>query len=114
MRIDELKELSIFEKVSDERLEKLLEVGRTIEIEPGLQLFTEGHPADDWWVLVDGAVDLFRTVGRDAARPLGRRVPRLGRRRRLPRDRPGRRLRPAAQGVGVGPARADRGVAAAG
>ena len=68
MRIDELRELSIFEKVSDERLEKLLEVGRTIEIEPGLQLFTEGDPADDWWVLVEGAVDLFRTVGREEAR----------------------------------------------
>ena len=68
MRIDELRELAIFEKVSDERLEQLLKVGRTIEIEPGLQLFTEGDPADDWWVLVDGAVDLFRTVGREEAR----------------------------------------------
>jgi signal transduction histidine kinase len=68
MRIDELRELAIFEKVSDERLEKLLEVGRTIEIEPGLQLFTEGEPADDWWVLVDGTVDLFRTVGHEEAR----------------------------------------------
>jgi signal transduction histidine kinase len=68
MRIDELKHLSIFEKISDERLEQLLEVGRTIEIEPGLQLFTEGDPADHWWVLVDGAVDLFRTVGREEAR----------------------------------------------
>ena len=68
MRIDELRELAIFEKVSDERLEQLLEVGRTIEIEPGLQLFTEGDPADDWWVLVEGAVDLYRTVGREEAR----------------------------------------------
>jgi signal transduction histidine kinase len=68
MRIDELRELAIFEKVSDERLEQLLKVGRTIEIEPGLQLFTEGEPADDWWVLVEGAVDLFRTVGREEAR----------------------------------------------
>src|SRR5215207_3171867 len=74
MRIDELRELAIFEKVSDERLEQLLKVGRTIEIEPGLQLFTEGHPADDWWVLVEGAVDLFRTVGREEAR-VGQMVP---------------------------------------
>ncbi len=68
MRVDELRQLDIFHKVSDERLEQLLAVGRTIEIEPGLQLFTEGDPADDWWVLVDGAVDLFRTVGREEAR----------------------------------------------
>ncbi|MEO6511192.1 MAG: ATP-binding protein [Nocardioides sp.] len=68
MRIDELRQLPIFEKVSDERLEALLAAGRTVEIEPGLQLFTEGDPADQWWVLVDGAVDLFRTVGREEAR----------------------------------------------
>jgi signal transduction histidine kinase len=68
MRVDELRQLAIFEKVSDERLEQLLAVGRTIEIEPGLQVFTEGEPADHWWVLVDGAVDLFRTVGREEAR----------------------------------------------
>jgi signal transduction histidine kinase len=68
MRVDELRQLAIFEKVSDERLEQLLAVGQTIEIEPGLQLFTEGDPADHWWVLVDGAVDLYRTVGREEAR----------------------------------------------
>ena len=68
MRVDELRQLAIFEKVSDDRLAQLLAVGRTIEIEPGLQLFTEGDPADHWWVLVDGAVDLFRTVGREEAK----------------------------------------------
>jgi signal transduction histidine kinase len=68
VRVDELRQLAIFEKVNDERLQRLLDVGRTIEIEPGLQLFTEGEPADHWWVLVDGAVDLFRTVGREEAR----------------------------------------------
>ena len=45
MRTDELRELEIFKGVSDERLEQLLAVGRTIEIEPGLELFTEGDPA---------------------------------------------------------------------
>jgi signal transduction histidine kinase len=74
MRVDELRQLAIFEKVSDERLEQLLAVGRTIEIEPGLQLFTEGDPADHWWVLVEGAIDLFRTVGREEAR-VGQMVP---------------------------------------
>jgi signal transduction histidine kinase len=68
VRVDELRQLAIFEKVNDERLQRLLDVGNTVEIEPGLQLFTEGDPADHWWVLVDGAVDLFRTVGREEAR----------------------------------------------
>ena len=74
MRAEELRELDIFKGVSDERLEQLLAVGRTIEIEPGLELFTEGDPASHWWVLVDGAVDLFRTVGREEAR-VGQMVP---------------------------------------
>jgi signal transduction histidine kinase len=68
VRVDELRQLAIFETVNDERLQRLLDVGHTVEIEPGLQLFTEGDPADHWWVLVDGAVDLFRTVGREEAR----------------------------------------------
>ena len=74
MRVEELRRLAIFEGLSDERLEQLLSVGRTIEIEPGLQLFTEGEPASHWWVLVDGAVDLFRTVGREETR-VGQMVP---------------------------------------
>jgi len=68
MRTDELRKLAIFEGVSEERLQQLLDVGRTIEIEPGLPLFVEGEPAAHWWVLVDGAVDLFRTIGREEAR----------------------------------------------
>ena len=121
MRVDELRRLAIFEGVSDERLEQLLAVGRTIEIEPGLQLFTEGEPAD---ALVGAGRRRGRPVpdrrprggaGRaDAARPVGRRVPGVGRRRRVPRDRTRRGLRPAAAGAGGRPARPDGGVAAAG
>jgi signal transduction histidine kinase len=68
MRVDELRPLPIFAGVSDERLAELLAVGRTMEIEPGTELFHEGAPADHWWVLVDGAVDLFRTVGSEETR----------------------------------------------
>ena len=67
MRVDELPQLAIFERVSDERLEQLLAVGRTIEIEPGLQLFTEGEPAD---ALVG--------AGRRRRRPVPHRRPRGG------------------------------------
>jgi signal transduction histidine kinase len=68
MRVEELRPLPIFAGVSDERLAELLAVGRTMEIEPGTELFHEGEPADHWWVLVDGAVDLFRMVGREETR----------------------------------------------
>ena len=75
-------------------------------IEPGVELFREGEPADFWWVLVDGAIELVRHVGRedtvvgrmDVPGPLGRRVPGLGRARRLPRDRPRRRPRAGCSG----------------
>ncbi len=74
MRVEELRHLAIFEGVTDDRLEQLLAVGREVEVEPGSELFHEGQPADHWWVLVDGAVDLFRTVGREEAQ-VGRMVP---------------------------------------
>ena len=39
--------------------------GDEVAIEPGSELFREGEPADFWWVLVDGAIDLVRRVGRE-------------------------------------------------
>ena len=122
MRVDDLRPLPIFAGVSDERLAELLAVGRTMEIEPGTELFHEGAPADHWWVLrrrrrrpvPHGRPrgDPGRADGR--ARPLGRRLPRVGRARRLPGVGPRRRVRAAAAGAGGRPARADGAVAAAG
>jgi len=34
-----------------------------VRIEPGADLFLEGEPADFWWVLIDGAIDLLRHIG---------------------------------------------------
>ena len=34
-----------------------------MSIEPGVNLFPEGEPADFWWVLIDGALDLLRHIG---------------------------------------------------
>ena len=36
-----------------------------MRVEPGVELFHEGEHADFWWVLVDGAIDLVRHVGRE-------------------------------------------------
>jgi signal transduction histidine kinase len=43
----------------------LIKDGTEIRIEPGIDLFHEGEHADFWWVLVDGAIDLVRHVGRE-------------------------------------------------
>jgi signal transduction histidine kinase len=65
MRVDELRSLSIFRGLSDEQLAELIEGGTEVRIEPGVDLFREGEPADFWWVLLDGAIDLVRRVGRE-------------------------------------------------
>jgi signal transduction histidine kinase len=65
MRVDELRSLSIFRGLSDEQLAELIEGGIEVRFEPGLDLFREGEPADFWWVLLDGAIDLVRRVGRE-------------------------------------------------
>ena len=76
---------------------------------------TRASLAAYWWVLVDGAVDLTAALGPRGdrrrpdgrPRPVGRRVPGVGRARRLPRDRTrGAEPGPDAAGAGRGAARA--------
>ncbi|WP_432947211.1 sensor histidine kinase [Kribbella sp. CA-253562] len=65
MHVDELRELSLFAGLSDAQLGELLDGGTEVRIEPGVKLFTEGEHADHWWVLLDGAIELSRHVGRE-------------------------------------------------
>jgi signal transduction histidine kinase len=65
MKVDDLRGLGLFAGLSDAQLGELLEGGTEVRIEPGVKLFTEGEHADYWWVLVDGAIDLSRHVGRE-------------------------------------------------
>ena len=65
MRADELRPLPIFDGLTDGQLAELAEGGAEVPIEPGVDLFREGEHADFWWVLVDGAIDLVRHVGRE-------------------------------------------------
>jgi signal transduction histidine kinase len=67
MRVDELRPLPIFEGLTDGQLAELAEAGTEVPVEPGVELFREGEPADSWWVLVSGAIDLVRHVGREDA-----------------------------------------------
>ena len=65
MRVDDLRSLPVFDGLTDGQLAELVEGGSEVRIEPGVELFHEGEHADFWWVLVDGAIDLLRHVGRE-------------------------------------------------
>ena len=61
---DELKSLFLFEKLTDEQLAELCEVGQIEIIQPGL-VYTEGDLARWFYVLIEGTVALSRKVGDD-------------------------------------------------
>src|SRR5215213_4819330 len=65
MRVEELRPLPIFAGLTDRQLAELAEAGAEVAVEPGAELFREGEQADFWWVLVEGAIDLVRRVGRE-------------------------------------------------
>src|SRR5215468_8558409 len=67
MRADELRSFSIFDGLTGDQLAELADGSTEVRIEPGVELFREGERADYWWVLLDGAVDLVRHVGREDA-----------------------------------------------
>jgi signal transduction histidine kinase len=66
MRTAELRSLAIFDGLTDDQLAELAEGGTEVRAEPGTELFCEGQPADFWWVLLDGGIDLIRRIGREA------------------------------------------------
>jgi signal transduction histidine kinase len=65
MNVADLRSLSIFDGLTDDQLNDLIKGGSEVPIEPGVELFHEGEYADFWWVLIDGAIDLIRRIGRE-------------------------------------------------
>jgi signal transduction histidine kinase len=61
---DELRTLFLFEKLSQEQLERLCREGRVEIVEPGM-VYREDEPATCFYVLIDGTVALSRKVGDD-------------------------------------------------
>ncbi|MFC8179731.1 ATP-binding protein [Rhodococcus sp. NPDC057297] len=59
---EELKTLFLFEKLSDEQVEKLCREGHIEIIEPG-PVFSEGEPATCFYVLMDGSLVLTKNSG---------------------------------------------------
>ena len=63
--VDDLRPLSLFAGLTDDQLDQLLASGTEVPVEPGEVMFREGEPADFWWVLLDGTLDLVRRIGRE-------------------------------------------------
>ncbi len=59
----DLRAISLFDGLADGQLAELAAGGTEIRIKSGADLFREGEPADSWWVLIDGAIDLVRHIG---------------------------------------------------
>ncbi len=67
MLADELKALPLLEGFTDEQVADLAASGEEVFLEAGDQIFDEGRPADDWWVLLDGRIEVVRRIGHDLA-----------------------------------------------
>jgi signal transduction histidine kinase len=65
IELADVRDLFIFDGLSDAQLTELLDVGEEVRFDEGSELFHEGAPADFWWVLIDGSVDLVRQAGRE-------------------------------------------------
>jgi signal transduction histidine kinase len=60
----ELRELFLFEKLTDDQLAWLCQHGQVIEVSPGM-VYVEGDPADNLYVLLNGTIVLSRKIGGD-------------------------------------------------
>ena len=63
MLSEELHATFLFEKLSDDQVNALAQLGAEVTFPAGETLFREGEPADLLWVLLDGEVELTRNVG---------------------------------------------------
>jgi signal transduction histidine kinase len=63
--VADLRPIGLFAGLTDDQLSKLVESATEVVMEPGTVAFGEGEPADFWWVLLDGSLDLVRRTGRE-------------------------------------------------
>src|SRR5690349_14251408 len=61
--VDELRGLPLLAGLDDDQLSALAAAGEEVAFAPGDEVFRGGRPADVWWLLLDGTLELVRTVG---------------------------------------------------
>jgi signal transduction histidine kinase len=65
MSASELREIPLFAGLTDAQLARLWNAGEEIRFEIGQELFHASHPADHWWVLLEGSIALSRHAGNE-------------------------------------------------
>jgi signal transduction histidine kinase len=65
MTLQELRSLPLLAGLGDDQLRELMDAGEEVCFPAGAELFRSGQPADTWWVLLDGSVELVRHVGHE-------------------------------------------------
>jgi signal transduction histidine kinase len=63
--LEDLRKVALFDGLSHDQLQELVDIGDEVHFDPGEVLFHEARPADDWWVLLEGTVKLVRHVGHE-------------------------------------------------
>src|SRR3954468_15796935 len=63
--VADLRPIHLFEGLTDPQVAELAAAADDVRIEPGDVLFRQGDPADTWWMLLDGAIDLRRQIGQE-------------------------------------------------
>ncbi len=61
----EISAIPLFDGLTPAQLAELAAGAEEVTIDPGTVYFAEGEPAAYWWVLLDGALDLVRHIGRE-------------------------------------------------
>lgn len=67
MLYEDLRAIPLLEGFTDQQVADLSAAGEEVVVEEGARLFVEGRPADDWWMLLDGRIDLVRRIGHEEA-----------------------------------------------
>jgi signal transduction histidine kinase len=65
MQVAELQALELFDGVTEDQLRALITSSDEVTFDVGEHLWQAGDPADHWWVLLAGEIELLRRVGRE-------------------------------------------------
>ncbi|MGY1779997.1 ATP-binding protein [Geodermatophilus sp. SYSU D01036] len=63
-----LRGIGLFDGTDDDQLRTLAAVGTEVSFTGGDVLFVENAPAESWWVLLEGSIDLVRHLGSEETR----------------------------------------------